>query len=70
MAVKQETIVNGLRKTGVCPLNKEAIISPSFSASSSESSVSESAFTNAELALFEEQYSNGYDLFVDEDYVN
>ena len=64
-----ETIINGFRKTGVYPLNKDAIISPSISTSSAESSLTESMFTSAQLLCFEERYSNGYDIFVDKDYV-
>ena len=67
--MKPETIINGFRKTGVYPLNKDAIISPSLSTSSAENSLTESMFTSAELVRFEERYSNGYDIFVDNDYV-
>ena len=69
-AVKPETIINGFRKIGVYPLNKDAIISPSVSTTSSaESSLTESMFTSAQLLRFEERYSNGYDIFIDKDYV-
>ena len=56
-------IINGFRKTGVYQLNKDAIISPA------KSSVTKSMFTSAQLLRFEERYGNGYDIFVDKDYV-
>lgn len=69
LAVKPETIINGFRKTGVYPLNKDPIMSPQSVPPSAENSLTESMFTNDQLVLFEERYSNGYDIFVDKDYI-
>jgi len=56
------------KKTGVYPLNDDAITIPSLSTSSAESSFMETTFSSNQLVCFQERYNNGYDIFVDKDY--
>ena len=84
LAIKPETIINGFRKTGVYPLNKHAISSPSLSCDSgsptnhdsftksqlmSDETSPTNKFSSSQLTCFQKRYDNGFDVFTDIDYV-
>lgn len=74
-AIKPETIVNGFRATGICPLNRDAITISDLPTDQSSSDDDDSAqnklplsipepplptFTDEQVSLFQRRYENGY----------